>query len=80
MAFSQILDITSDDDLTNSNSFQSKKQMVNPEKSQEIGTKFTFIDCSNFDKRRSGAHFVSFLFYNYCKTDISRIQQTLCRI
>ena len=35
--------------------------------SQEIGIKFTIIDCSNFDKRCSGTHFVSFLVYYYCK-------------
>ena len=35
-------------------------------KSQEIVIKFTFTDYSNFDKRCSGAHFVSFLFYYYC--------------
>ena len=40
--------------------------MVEIQKSQEIGIKFTTIDCSNFDKRCSGAHFVSFLFYYYC--------------
>ena len=32
----------------------------------EIGIKFTITDCSNFDKRCSGAHFVSFLFYYSC--------------
>ena len=32
----------------------------------EIGMKFTITDCSDFDKRCSGAHFVSFLFYYYC--------------
>ena len=32
-------------------------------KNQEIGIKFTITDCSNFDKRCSSAHFVSFLFY-----------------
>ena len=29
--------------------------------------KFTITDCSNFDKQCSGAHFVSLLFYYYCK-------------
>ena len=33
---------------------------------QVIHIKFTITDCSNFDKRCSGAHFVSFLFYYYC--------------
>ena len=40
--------------------------MVSTQKSQEIGIKFKIIDSSNFDKRCSGAHFVSFLFYYYC--------------
>ena len=40
--------------------------MVLPQKSQEIGIKFSIIDCSNIVKRWSGAHFVSFLFYYYC--------------
>ena len=40
--------------------------MVEIQKSQEIGIKFTTIDSSNFDKRFSGAHFVSFLFCYYC--------------
>ena len=44
------------------------KWLFKPKKSQEIGIKFTSTDCSNFDKRCSGAHFVSFLFYSYCKT------------
>ena len=42
-----------------------KKQVVETQKSQEIGIKFTITDSSNFDKRCSGAHFVSFLFYYY---------------
>ena len=29
--------------------------------------KFTITDCSYFDKRCSGAHFVSFLSYYFCK-------------
>ena len=33
------------------------------QKSQEINIKFTITDCSNFDKRCSGAHFVSLLLY-----------------
>ena len=37
------------------------------QKSQEICIKFTITDCSNFDKRCSGAYFVPFLFYHYCK-------------
>ena len=43
--------------------------MVQTPKSQEIGIKFTVTDCSNFDERCSGAHFVSFLFYYYCIID-----------
>ena len=40
--------------------------MVWTHKSQEIGIKFTITDCSNFDKRCSGARIVSSLFYYYC--------------
>ena len=43
--------------------------MVQTQKSQETGNKFTVTDCSNFEKRCSGAHLVSFLFYCYCKVD-----------
>ena len=38
---------------------------MNP-KIQEIGIRFIITDCSNFEKRCSGAHFVSFLFCYYC--------------
>ena len=37
------------------------------QKRQEIGIKFVFIDCSNFEKGCSGDHFASFLSYYYCK-------------
>ena len=39
-----------------------------PRKSQEIGITFTIIDSLTFDKRCSGANFVSFLFYYHFKT------------
>ena len=35
--------------------------VVITQKGQEIGIKFTITDCSNFDKRCSGAHFCVFL-------------------
>ena len=49
--------------LTNSTPIISRAK--NP-KSQEIGIEFTTTDCSNFDKRCSDAHFMTFLFYYYC--------------
>ena len=56
----------SDDNLTYSQYFlEQKAKGINP-KNQEIGIKFTIIECSNFDEQCSGAHFVSFLFYYYC--------------
>ena len=45
--------------------------MVEPPKGHEIVIKFTNTDCSNFDKRCSGANFVSFLFYYYCKAAVA---------
>ena len=45
--------------------------MVWTQKSQKIGIKFTITDWSSFDKQCSDAHFVSFLFYYYCKVEVS---------
>ena len=45
---------------------RAKSNWYKPLKSQEISIKFTVTDCFNFEKRCSGAHFVSFLFYYYC--------------
>ena len=39
-------------------------------KKRQVGIKFIITDCSNFDKRRSGAHFVSFLFQYYCTLNL----------
>ena len=41
-------------------------QMVQTPKSQNDWIKFTIVDCSNFDKQCSDAHFVPFLFHYYC--------------
>ena len=46
MAFSQVLG----DDLTKTNRFQIKKQVVQNPKSEEIFVKFTIAERSNFDK------------------------------
>ena len=45
---------------------KAKNKWYKPKKSQEIGIKLTITDCSNFENRCSGAHFVSFLSYYNC--------------
>ena len=59
----------SNDDVTNSKSFFNKKQVViNPKKlcKKFASNLWLLTDCSNFDKWCSDAHFLPFLFYNYC--------------
>ena len=57
--------------------------MVKSQNSQDIGIKFTIIDCSNFDKRCSGAHLVSFLSYHCClanEVDINTLKEDSFRV